>query len=444
MSSIVRINPSGDTTGATDSSAIASALSSAGLGGVVEVTPGDWWINQGIQVSQCVKLTGFKNGVNGRTSTFPSGTTFRAAVGFSGGAFIDILDGSEGVSIEKLNILGDVNTPAAVNGITNHRNVNAPSFNEVAVCLVTGHGIAFVQGSDGVDGDACKMRTVILQKCGMNGLHRPPSDSTIIDVHVQSAGFIVSGGHGFYGGGVAGNSSFVGCRSDLNSGCGFYFDHNGAFGDAIKLTGCSTERNSQDGLFVTNTSSNGDEWRAPVLASGCCFEGDGHNGGAGGDFAAVRVIGRNRVFLDGVISAVNNLDCAQGAPRYSLYLQQTGSPANQPETVEWASGEMNFASGQTGGEAIHNHSLVDHLLIGPTVTQVGGYEGTSIKERAGTVTTSGQVATVTTPWAYPNSKILLTGYNSTSPGALFVTARNTGSFNIKAATADCTVQWQIM
>ena len=72
---------------------------------------------------------------------------------------------------------------------------------------------------------------------------------------------------------------YVGCRADLGAGCGWLIDHMGTYGDATKLSCCSTERNNQDGVLVTNSSGTGSDWRAPVIISGCCFEGDGHNGG---------------------------------------------------------------------------------------------------------------------------------------------------------------------
>ena len=220
----------------------------------------------------------------------------------------------------------------------------------------------------------------------------------------------------------------------------------GTYRDATKLSCCSTERNNQDGVLVTNSSGTGSDWRAPVIISGCCFEGDGHNGGAGGDYAGIRVQGQNRVFIDGTTVMVNTLDAAAGAPKYSLCLQQAGSQKAQPETVEWASGRMNYSTGQHG-EAIHNHSQCDHLLIGTTVTQVSGYESTAISQRSGKVTLSGGTATVPTPWAYGNSMIYLTNIGKAGTiGTLQVSSRTTGSFTITSTSGSdaSTVAWMIL
>jgi hypothetical protein len=187
-----------------------------------------------------------------------------------------------------------------------------------------------------------------------------------------------------------------GHRADLCAGSGWLIDHKGTFGDATKLVGCSTERNGGDGVLVTNSSAAGTDWRSPVIISGCCFEGDGTNGHAGGEYAGIRVRGRNRVFIDGTTVMVNTLDVPAGAPKYSLGINRARSAPGRPETIEWASGRMNYPTGQ-GGRAIQNHSIVDHLAIGPTVTQAGSHESTAISARTGKVTLSGGAATVSSP-----------------------------------------------
>jgi hypothetical protein len=410
---------------------------------------GDYYLSQPISTAFLTgfTITGQHGGINGRSSKFPGGTNLRCGTSFAasgGGAVIDVLDGSCNLAIRKIGICGDANMPANVEGIACHRNVNGLNLQEVSIALVTGHGIAWFQGSDGVDGDACKMDTVMVQQPGFNAVHRWPPDSTLRDVHTQYAGYVDGVGSGFFSSpSSGGNSTLLGCRADLSFGCGYVLDHNGAFGDDIKMIGCSTERNAEDGVLITNSSPTGGDWRVPVNITGCCFEGDGHNNGLGGDFAAIRVQGRNRVKITGTDSAVNNLDCATGSPKYALYLQQAGTGARQAELVSWSDGILNYSTGQSG-EAIHNHSIADHLKLGTNLVQVGGYQGTSIKERSGFVTTSGQVATVSTPWCWSSSGILLTAINTTSPGTVFVTSRGTGTFSIRAATADCQVFWQII
>jgi len=107
---------------------------------------------------------------------------------------------------------------------------------------------------------------------------------------------------------------------------------------------------------------------------------------------------------------------------------------------------MNYSTGQ-GGQAIQNYSLADHLVIGPTVTQAGGYQSTAISPRTGQVALVGGTATVASPWAFPQSLIYLTVIGpSAAMGTPFVAARAAGSFTI-GSTSDTdasTVAWMIM
>lgn len=437
--------PSGDLTGVTDSANIAAAQAAAGDGGAVVLGVGDYYLSEPITISAPTGFTlrGWHGGFNGHTSRIPGGTNLNLGSSFTGGAMIDILDGACGPDLQGFALLGDMNMPADVDGVACHRNVNALHMQFVSMAFMTGHGVAWFQGADGVDSDAAKLETVMIQNPGFNAVHRWPADSTLIDVHTQYAGTLAIG-HGFFStSGSGGNASLIGCRADLSSGSGFWLDHNGAFCDAIKLTGCSTERNAQSGCMITNTSSSGTDYRVPVIISGCCFEGDGWGTGAGGEFAGIQVQGRNRVHISGTNVMCNNKDCPNVAPKYALMLDKAGSVPAKPELVEWDGGYLNFSLGQ-GGEAVHNPDNAISLKFGSTVTQGGGYQTSISNERSGSVQTVGQVATVNSPWVRPSSRILLTAKNATSPGAVFVTSQSTGSFSIKAGSADCLVYWQII
>jgi hypothetical protein len=372
---------------------------------------------------------------------------------FSGPGVLSLLSAS-GVRIRDLAIVNDMGSPANVDGISCHGNVNGLEILHVSVALVSGYGLAYYQ-SGGVDGDGLWMSRCMFQRTGKSAVHRPVNDANIHNVHIQYAGNVAgpADGHGFFSdAGSAGNMTYVGCRADLCAGSGWLIDHKGTFGDATKLVGCSTERNARDGVLITNSSAAGSAWRSPVIISGCCFEGDGTNQGpatstaTGGEYAGIRVQGRNRVFIDGTTVVVSTKDLAAGAPKYALGISQTGSPPGRAETVEWASGRMNYSTGQ-GGQAIQNHSLVDHLVIGPTVTQAGGYESTAISPRTGQVDLAGGTATVASPWAFPESLIYLTVVGpSAAMGTPFVSSRGAGSFTIgsTSGTDASTIAWMIM
>ena len=300
MPSISVLAPSGDTTGAADTAAVNSALSSVGSGGSVQLDPGDWYTNARLSVPTGRELAGVKGGMKRATATRPAGSVIHPVAAFSGaGGVIDSGYGVTGVRIRDLAILNDLGSPANVDGIACHPSVVGTEIKSVSIALVSGHGIAFYQ-SGGADGGGLWMSRVMIQRPGKNGVHRPVNDANIHNVHVQYAGRVAGAslGHGFYTSpGSGGNMIYVGCRADLGAGCGWLIDHMGTYGDATKLSCCSTERNNQDGVLVTNSSGTGSDWRAPVIISGCCFEGDGHNGGAVWEYAGIRVQGQNRVFI---------------------------------------------------------------------------------------------------------------------------------------------------
>jgi hypothetical protein len=449
MPSTATLSPSGDQTGAADTAAVNAALAAVGAGGSVLLGPGDWFTSGPLSVPTGVELTGVKGGINGKSATTPAGTVIHPVPGFSvTGGVIDMKAGVVGARIRDLAVLGDLNPPANTDGIACHGNVNGLEVVHVSVALVTGHGLAYYRSSAGGGGDGLWMSRCMFQRIGKTGVYRPASDANIHNVHVQFAGQVAgpADGHGFFcTPDIAGNTTYVGCRADLCAGAGWLIDHQGSFGDATKLVGCSTERNSQDGVRIINSSPRGTDWRAPVIISGCCFEGDGTNQGPGGEFAGIRVTGQNRVFIDGTAVMVNNLDATAGAPKYALALGPQGSAPGRPETIEWASGRMNYSTGQ-GGQAVLNPAVPDHLLIGPTVTQAGGYESRAIAPRFGTAVLTAGTVTVSTPWAFPQSLIQLTNAGpGGTVGTPCVTAVGTGSFTITSTSpADTsTIAWQI-
>jgi hypothetical protein len=449
MPSATTLSPSGDTTGAADTAAINTALGSVGAGGSVLLGPGDWYTGAPLKIPAGVELAGIKGGINGRTATTPAGSVIHPVATFSATGGILDLAGVTGARIRDLAILNDLGSPAGVDGISCHGNVNGLEVRHVSVALVSGYGLAYYRDAGGHGGDGLWMSRCMFQRTGKSAVHRPVSDANIHNVHIQFAGHVAGAadGHGFFTTPASsGNMTYVGCRADLCAGSGWLIDHAGSFGDATKLIGCSTERNCQDGVLITNSSPAGTGWRGPVIISGCCFEGDGMNHGAGGEFAGIRVRGQNRVFVDGTTVMVNTLDVPAGAPKYSLGINETGSAPGRPETIEWASGRLNYSTGQ-GGQAIQNHSLADHLVIGPTVTQAGGYESRTISPRTGKIALSGGTATVSSPWAFPGSLIYLTNIGpSGTPGTPYVSSRGTGSFTIEStsSTDSGTIAWMIM
>jgi hypothetical protein len=451
--SLIILSPSGDTTGGDDTAALNANLAS-GTDTVLEMLPGDWYTNAEVVIPDGACLQGYKGGVNGATSTGPQGTVIHPTADFGGSCVLSLVGPQKGNLIRDLAILNDLLTPANVDGIACRGDIGGLRLEGLSIANVTGHGVAFYQIS-GADGDGLKMRTVMIQRPGKNGVHRPTNDANIHDVHVQYAGNIDGVGSAFWSSpNSSGNMHYVACRADLSYGYGWVIDHKGSYGDATKLTGCSTERNSKSGVLVTNSSGTGQDWRAPVQLTGCCFEGDGTGIPAagqpavGGEYAGVQIQGRNRVYMDGTLVVVSKTDLPATCPKYSVALNQVGSAPGECTVLAINGGHLNYSSLQ-GGRAILNHSLCDNLLIDPTVTQSGGYESDTVYRRSGVALLSGGSVTVPTPWMLGSgvldSNVLLTPYNNFA-GKLYVSARSTGSFTIKSSVATDvgTVAWLIV
>src|SRR5262245_7265947 len=305
MASTIVLIPPADTTGATDTSAINTALANVGGGGSVLLGPGDWYTDAPLDIPDGTELAGIKSGINGHTSMAPTGSVVHPVADFSGPGVLS-LSAVSGVRLRELAILTAMGSPANVDGISCHGNVIGLEIMHVSVARVSGYGLAYYR-SAGADGDGLWMSRCMFQRTGKSAVHRPVNDANIHNVHIQYAGNVAgpADGHGFFSdAGAAGEMNIVGWRAAPCAGSGGLIDHRGTLGDATKLVGCSTARDARDGVLITNSSAAGTAWRSPVIISGCCFEGDGTNQGpaaspaTGGEYAGIRVQGRNRVFID--------------------------------------------------------------------------------------------------------------------------------------------------
>src|SRR6266851_3299330 len=232
MPSATTLSPSGDMTGATDTAAINAALGGAGAGGSVLLGPGDWYTDAPLRIPAGVELAGIKGGINGKTSTTPAGSVIHPVAAFSATGGVLDLAGVAGARIRDLAILNDLGSPADVDGISCHGNINGLEVLHVSVALVSGYGLAYYQ-SGGVDGDGLWMSRCMFQRTGKSAVYRPVNDSNIHNVHIQYAGNVAgaSDGHGFFTTpGSSGNIVYIGCRADLCAGSGWFIDHRGRFG----------------------------------------------------------------------------------------------------------------------------------------------------------------------------------------------------------------------
>ena len=189
-------------------------------------------------------------------------------------------------------------------------------------------------------------RDAIIQGCAGVGFQGSLGDGTFDSVHVQSCGgpgvkVIVTNAAG-------GDIRFINCRSDLSTtntsgiGVGWYIDVTaGSYLGMVNLVNCFTQRNQQDGCYITNA---GAAATCPVYISNSVFQGDGVNANAGGGaIGGVHVDGQVAVFLSNTSTHVNTVDVAGGCPNYGIV--STG--ASSPVVVQWLGGLINAKTGRS-------------------------------------------------------------------------------------------------
>ncbi len=450
---VVMLTPSTDTSGATNATAINNALSALGTaGGMVWLGAGTWYINEPISMPSYCVLRGTRGGVAAADTSPGEGTVITPVSGFASSYAVSaaiVLDGVTGVQLSDFTINGSEAT-SAVDGIAAYGTVSAAAFADLGIYGPTGNGINFVaDGSSAADG--CKAIRIMIQDPVGAGWNTVPSDTTAVDVHVQNAG----------GDGITitngGNIRFIGCRSDLSGGSGWVIDHPGSGGgytDAVVLVGCGTQRNEENGVRITNSSTTGAAWRDPVVISGCSFDEDGsgpvnstsgdHTGGV---YAGIWVEGNNRVWITGSTVFVGTLDYADGCPMYGLAAAPIGTDPGVPELVVMTGGHLNYAA---GGAPVLNSGPATYFDISADVTSSPGYQTSTIDSRQGTAVLSAGTVTVTSPWLTAESRIFVSNtLAGGTPGYLYVSSQTGGSpgqFTISSSSKSDTSQvaWMIV
>jgi hypothetical protein len=222
------------------------------------------------------------------------------------------------------------------------------------------------------------------------------TDGSFLAVHSENNGVAGTGtGDGF-------NLSFnnvrlTHCKSSINVN-GYTFDAPGtgssnpiAGAEGIKLTGCSSDGNTHNGLNILNSSTTGTSSRAPVTISNYSSAGDGSGSGSGGIGAAgIYIAGKNVVYISNALVTGSTNSGGSMYPDYGLHLATAGSGPGFPEIVSVVNAVFNGAlNGNVPGAGASNTSIqVDSgawpshgLTIGPGVY---GYAGSVYREQAGT------------------------------------------------------------
>lgn len=290
---IVPLKPSGDTNGKADYAALRSAMASASAagGGFVVVQPGSWWFSAPVMIPPGVLVICL-----GWPYALPvAGAVFRAGSAFTQGgapvlAIVVFADqATAGWAGENNNaglygIAVDGSTaPAGCRCLALYGTVQNPWLEKVHFAKAPGRGVEYLSDAGGWPGGV-HMLDWKIQQCGQEGFYAPGgmNDCWLTRGHVTG-----NGTSGTYSGMVytaGGNQSIIQCRFEWSSKRGLEITNNSSRAGGIHHIGCSTDRNTQDGVLVTGTGT------APLVLSGCFLRRDGRNGNAGGGgYAGLRV-----------------------------------------------------------------------------------------------------------------------------------------------------------
>lgn len=306
----IGLAPSGDATGATDTSSIQALLNLAVPGAVVALQPGTFYTDAPLVIPPQVTLAG-----SGAWHIDTSTSEILAASGFSGAAIILMYDQATGgysiasnsQSIQKL-ILNGSNLTGSVDGIQSQGYVHGVVIQDVQIYKAPAHGIACVTNSSGV-AYSWRGTRVSANTCGTHGFSLSITDCTWYDLEA-----IGCTQNGFNLSGSPANSHFDSCRAEYNSN-GFALSGAWATGTGsggVIFTGCSTDGNVQNGVSLAATGS------VPVTFNGLMCRRDGANGtSGGGGYAGVKAAGHT------LPTVINGLSVFPG-------IAQTGG-ANSPE-----------------------------------------------------------------------------------------------------------------
>jgi hypothetical protein len=311
-----------------DTTALQAALNACPSGGTVYLPAGTYATTAPLTVPPGVTLRGahgdhFDN-LTGWTQT---AARIKPLATFSGVAAILILDAPLGGYAAKsceqrlydLTLDGTALPGGnAVDGIQAQGTIRGMVFEHLSIKKFGGHGIFFTYNSGAPAGlpqspYSNRLRRIVASDCGGNTFSfNNMTDSTLIDV--ESIG---SAGYGFFLSGC-GNSTLIACRAEWNLR-GFHIVPGNA---QLSLMGCSTDRNTQNGILVTGGSAG-----ATVVITNARLNRDGRNGGSGGGNYAGLNVDTTPAFVSAtdvsVLTGIDDDSTGTRSPQYGVSV--TGS-----------------------------------------------------------------------------------------------------------------------
>lgn len=271
-----------------DAPVINSILTTSPAGSVIVLPARVYATGVPIVVPPGKTLMGLRSDLMTVTGLYEPNVQIKPLSTFTGVAAIRFLDQTDGgyatISGEQrvLNItLDGSNIVAGVDGIQAKGNIQNVALRDVTIRRFPNSGIyCGLQG--GVAPYSWRMHRVMLDNNHTHGMFGERMvDLTAVDCQAignWSNGWMLQN---------AANSQMVGCRAEWNGNHGFYLSGdwgNGAGSGGMLLSGCSTDRNGFNGVYIDATGT------PPIVISNLMTRRDGRNGGTGGGgYAGVAV-----------------------------------------------------------------------------------------------------------------------------------------------------------
>jgi hypothetical protein len=344
--------------GSTDDSAeIQAALADADPGFTVYLPPGVYVTSSPLIIPPQVRLLGSHGGHIDDVT----GSLIKPSSSFTGDAIILMVDQATGSyagpsieqRIENLTIDGINITGSTTDGILALGYVHGVYITDVQVRHIPDRGVGTTSNGSG-SAYSWHVSRLHVSSTGGIGINAAITDSTWMDCEVIGAT-----GHGWFVGG-AGNSAFIGCRSEWSSLDGFNVGSGTGTGSGSggpTFVGCTTDRNGQNGVSIPS-GANGN---APLTFVGCYFRRDGRNSTSAG-WAAVNVNGSTQpIVLSGCVVYPGTADDGSGnaSPQYGL-------------SATTANVQVNGGVWHAISEGIHDGGSNVRLARGPNIIERTG------------------------------------------------------------------------
>ncbi|MGA5489555.1 glycosyl hydrolase family 28-related protein [Streptomyces pseudogriseolus] len=372
-----------------DTAAIQAALAAAPMGGIVYLPAGAYRTSAPLTIPPAVTLQGTHSNLMTVVNLTDPPCYIKPLPSFEGNAVISLVDAATGgystISAEHriLNVMIDGSGVVApgLDGIRAAGNIQNVGLRDVTVRRVSGAGV-HTEFNAGFHPYSWRLHRVMIDNCGWHGFAmQVMTDLTLIDCQA-----IGNGANGFEIDNAA-NSHAIGCRAEWNVGNGYHLTGDWATGTGsggMLLSGCSTDRNGQNGVLVDAVGN------PPLQIENLLTRRDGRNDGAGGGgYAGLKVDGAEVPVIVGMITCYPGVD-DDGTQTLS---PQYGVRVEDSEYVSVASGFLHAAAAgwsDGAGNSVLRRGLNIAERTGPTATPVDAFAGPT--DVAGNLNVGGYLA----------------------------------------------------